>query len=43
MSGLARWRTYHRQMDRLRERRDRLAVRRLDFVLVRDRVALLGG
>src|SRR3954452_24897275 len=34
MSGTARLQTYQRQMDRLRERRDRLAVRRLDFVLV---------
>ena len=34
MSSVARWQTYHRQMDRLRERRDGFAVRRLDLVLV---------
>ena len=33
--------TYHRQMDRLRERRDRLAVRRLDLVLGVTALALL--
>ena len=33
LGSAARWQTYHRQMDRLRERRDRLAVRRLDLVL----------
>jgi len=38
---VARWQTYHRQMDRLRERRDRLAVRRLDLVLVLTAGALL--
>jgi signal transduction histidine kinase len=34
MTSQARWHTYHRQMERLRERRDRLAIRRLDLVLV---------
>src|SRR5688572_25367065 len=34
LTGLARLQTYHRQMERLRERRDRLAVRRLDLVLM---------
>lgn len=34
MSGVARWQAYHRQMERWRERRDRLAVRRLDLVLL---------
>jgi signal transduction histidine kinase len=34
LTGLARFQTYHRQMERLRERRDRLAVRRLDLVLM---------
>ncbi|CAN5793225.1 hypothetical protein BH24CHL5_BH24CHL5_07380 [soil metagenome] len=33
MSGVARWHAYHRQMERLRERRDRFAVQRLDLVL----------
>jgi signal transduction histidine kinase len=41
MSGVARWPTYHRQMERLRERRDRLAVRRLDLVLGAFALALL--
>src|SRR4051794_31223747 len=41
LSEAARWQTYHRQMDRLRERRDRLAVRRLDLVLAVTAVALL--
>ena len=34
LTGLAKFQTYHRQMERLRERRDRLAVRRLDLVLM---------
>ena len=42
MSSVARWPTYHQQMDRLRERRDRFAVRRLDLVLVVTALALLG-
>jgi signal transduction histidine kinase len=41
VSGAARWQTYHRQMDRLRDRRDRLAVRRLDLVLVVTALGLL--
>jgi signal transduction histidine kinase len=41
MSSAARWQTYHHQMDRLRERRDRLAVRRLDLVLVLTAFGLL--
>jgi signal transduction histidine kinase len=43
LSGAARWQTYHRQMDRLRERRDRLAVRRLDLVLIVTALALLAA
>jgi signal transduction histidine kinase len=43
MSSVARWHTYHRQMDRLRERRDRLAVRRLDLALVITALLLLGA
>ena len=42
MGGAARSRTYHRQMDRLRERRDRLAVRRLDFLLAATALLLFG-
>jgi signal transduction histidine kinase len=34
LTGQARWQTYHRQMERLRERRDRFAIRRLDLVMV---------
>src|SRR3990170_1912039 len=41
MSGEAARRTYHRQMDRLRERRDRLAIRRLDLVLLLTAVGLI--
>ncbi len=41
MSGVARWQTYHRQMERLRERRDRLAIRRLDLVLIVTAVGML--
>jgi signal transduction histidine kinase len=33
VTGVARWQTYHRQMDRLREGRDRLAIQRLDLIL----------
>ena len=40
MSGVAPRRTYHRQMERLRERRDRLAVRRLDIVLLTTAASL---
>ncbi len=43
MGSAARWPTYHRQMDRLRERRDNLAVRRLDLVLLVTALALLGA
>ena len=46
MSGdlsAARWQTYHRQMDRLRERRDKLAVRRLDLVLAVTALLLLAA
>jgi len=43
MSSVARWQTYHQQMDRLRERRDRFAVRRLDLVLAATALALLGA
>src|SRR4051812_5824712 len=43
MNSLARWPTYHRQMERLRDRRDRLAVRRLDIVLVVTAVALIAA
>jgi signal transduction histidine kinase len=43
LSGAVRWQTYHRQMELLRERRDRLAVRRLDLVLIGTAVALLMG
>jgi len=41
LSGIARWQTYHRQMEGLRDRRDRLAVRRLDLVLVATAFGLL--
>ncbi len=44
MSGVARWQTYHRQVERLRDlrdRRDRLAVRRLDLVLTVTAVGML--
>jgi predicted nucleotidyltransferase len=41
MSSTARLQTYQRQMDRLRDRRDRLAVRRLDLVLVVTTFVLL--
>ena len=41
MTGLARRQTYDRQVERLRERRDRLAVRRLDLVLFVAGAALL--
>lgn len=41
VSGAAARRTYHRQMDRLRERRDRLAVRQLDLLLVLTALGLL--
>ena len=41
MTGVARRQTYHRQVERLRDRRDRLAVRRLDIVLVFTGLALL--
>lgn len=40
MSAEARWQTYHRQMERLRERRDLLAVRRLDIALFATFVGL---
>jgi signal transduction histidine kinase len=40
LTGLARWQTYHRQMERLRERRDGLAIRQLDLVLVATAVLL---
>jgi signal transduction histidine kinase len=40
LTNLARLQTYHRQMERLRERRDRLAIRRLDLVLVATGIAL---
>jgi len=43
LGSAARWQTYHRQMDRLRERRDRLAVRRLDLVLAITALLLLGA
>ena len=42
MSGVARTRTYHRQMERLRERRDTLAVRRADLVLLGTAIILIG-
>jgi len=41
VSGVARWQTYHRHMERLRDRRDRLAVRRLDLILIVTALALL--
>lgn len=41
MSAEARWRTYHRQMERLRERRDRLAIRRLDLALLATAAVLI--
>ena len=41
LSGVARWQTYHRQMELLRERRDRLAIRRLDLVLIVTAVGML--
>jgi signal transduction histidine kinase len=41
MSGVARWQTYHRQMERLRERRDRLAIRRLDLALLVTAAAMV--
>lgn len=41
MSGVARLQTYHRQMEGLRERRDLLAIRRLDLVLIVTAVGLL--
>jgi len=41
LSGVARWQTYHRQMERLRERRDRLAIRRLDLLLLVTAVGML--
>lgn len=34
LSSVARWQSYHRQVERLRERRDRLAIRRLDLILL---------
>jgi len=43
LGSAARWQTYHRQMDRLRERRDRFAIRRLDLVLAVTAVILLGA
>jgi signal transduction histidine kinase len=43
LSSEARWQTYHRQMDRLRERRDRFAIRRLDLVLAVTAVILLAA
>jgi signal transduction histidine kinase len=43
LGRVARGRTYHRRMDRLRERRDRLAFRRLDIVLAITAVVLLGA
>ena len=43
LGSAARWQTYHRQMDRLRERRDRLAVRRLDLALAITALLLLGA
>jgi signal transduction histidine kinase len=43
MAGLARARTYHRGMERLRERRDKLAVRRLDLVLALTALGLLAA
>jgi signal transduction histidine kinase len=43
LSSAARWQTYHRQMDRLRERRDRFAIRRLDLVLAFTAILLLGA
>lgn len=43
MTSVARWQTYHRQMDRLRDRRDRFAVRRLDLVLGLTALALVGA
>jgi signal transduction histidine kinase len=41
LSGVARWQTYHRQVERLRERRDRIAVRRLDVVLLATAALLI--
>ncbi len=41
LSSAARWQTYHRQVDRLRDRRDKLAVRRLDLVLAVTGLGLL--
>ena len=41
MSSVARRRTYHRRMERLRERRDSFAVRRLDLILGITALALL--
>src|SRR4051794_10912977 len=42
LSDAARWDTYHRQVDRLRERRDRLGVRRLDVAPAVTALILLG-
>ena len=41
LSDAARWETYHRQVDRLRERGDRLGVRRLDIALAITALLLL--
>jgi signal transduction histidine kinase len=41
LSGIARWQTYHRQMERLRERRDRFAIRQLDLVLLATAITLI--
>ena len=43
LGSAARWQTYHRQMDRLRERRDRLAIRRLDMALAITALLLFGA
>ncbi len=40
MTSAAKWQTYHRQMERLRARRDLLAIRQLDLVLL---VTAIGG